>query len=199
MLADVTGLIRSGWATLGWSVVMVGAVAIAGRANVIDARSPLVLPLLLVVAHIAATGLCRGLQAQAASAGQPSLLGLTWSTESMLHLAPVAVLQVVASVVAGLLTGASAGPMVIHTLAVVPLLAGGQLLYAYKGPPPVSLMFSSGGGGIAVARMMHPAIVVAIGAAVAALGGVQAFVAGALCLLLGMSRAQAGARPAVVA
>lgn len=195
VIADVIGLIRSGWATLGWFAVMAAVVATAGRANVIEAPSPLILPLLLVVAHIAATALSRGLQSQSAAAGQPSLLGIAWPVETALHLAPVALTQVGVCVTAGLFSGAAPGRVVVHSLTVALLLAGGQLLYAYKGPPPISLLGSSAGGGAAVAWMMHPALLVAIGSAVMALGVMQGVAAASLCLILGLARAQAGARP----
>ena len=46
-----------------------------------------------------------------------------------------------------------------------------------------------------MAWMMHSALLVAIGSAVMALGVRQGFAAASLGLILGLARAQAGARP----
>lgn len=194
VLADVTGLLRTGWSSLGWVVLEVVAVALAGLHAVQHANSPLLLPILVVLAHIGASGLTRGLQGQAAAAGDQSLLGLTWPHESVLHLAPLALGQFVIATVVGLLTGS--GPDApAYGAAVALLVAGGQLLYAHKGPAPSIFMSGPGRGG-GVLWAMHPGIVVLAGGFAATLGSGTAVLAGAIVLAIGYARSSAAFAPA---
>lgn len=196
MLADVTGLLRTGWSSLGWLVLELAAVALAGLHAIQYARSPLLLPILVLVTHIGATGLTRGLQGQAAAAGDQSLLGLTWIHESVLHLAPLVVVQFVIATVVGLATG-SGGAAVVYGVAIAALVAGGQLLYAHKGPAPAALM-SGPGRGAGVLWSMHPGIVVLAGGFAATLGSNPALLAGAVVLAIGYARSSAAFAPARV-
>ncbi|WP_446666439.1 hypothetical protein [Flexivirga sp. B27] len=196
ILADVTGLLRTGWSSLGWVVLECVAVALTGLNAVQHADSPLLLPILVVLSHIGAAGLTRGLQGQAAAAGDQSLLGLTWTHEAVLHLAPLAVVQFVLVTVVGLATGsgADAAP---YGVAVVLLIAGGQLLYAHKGPAPGIFMSGPGRGG-GVLWAMHPGIVVLAGAFAATLGASTAVIAGAAVAAIGYARSSAAFAPARV-
>lgn len=196
MLADVTGLLRTGWSSLGWLVLEVVAVALAGLHAIQYARSPLLLPILVLVTHIGATGLTRGLQGQAAAAGDQSLLGLTWIHESVLHLAPLVVMQLVIATVVGLASG-SAGAAVAYAVAIAALVAGGQLLYAHKGPAPGALM-SGPGRGAGVLWSMHPGILVLAGGFAATLSANFALIAGAAVLAIGYARSSAAFAPARV-
>lgn len=196
ILADVTGLLRTGWSSLGWLVLELAAVAVAGLHAVQYARSPLLLPILVLVTHIGATGLTRGLQGQAAAAGDQSLLGLTWIHESVLHLSPLVLVQVVIATLVGLATG-SGGAAVTYAVAIAALVAGGQLLYAHKGPAPGALM-SGPGRGAGVLWSMHPGIVVLAGGFAATLGSNPALVAGAVVLAIGYARSSAAFAPAKV-
>lgn len=195
VLADVFGLLRTGWSSLGWLVFELAALATLGLRAVQHASSPLLLPILLVLAHIGATGLTRGLQGQAAAAGDQSLLGLSWSRESALHLVPLAVLQVVVVTAVGFATGAGAAGAA-YGLATALLVAGGQLLYAHKGPAPGGLMTSGPGRGAGVLWAMHPGIVVLAGGFAAALAPGTAVTAGAVALAIGYARSSAAFSPA---
>lgn len=196
VLADVTGLLRTGWSSLGWIVLELVAVALAGLHEVQHANSPLLLPILVLLVHVGATGLTRGLQGQAAAAGDQSLLGLTWSHESVLHLAPLAVAQFVVATVVGLITGSGteAAP---YGVAIALLVAGGQQLYAHKGPAPSIFMSGPGRGG-GVLWAMHPGIVVLAGGFAATLSPGAAVIAGAIVLAIGYARSSAAFAPARV-
>lgn len=195
VFADVVGLLRTGWSSVGWAVVELAALALAGLDAVQQARSPLLFPILLVVGHIAATGLTRGLQGQAAAAGDQSLLGLTWTHESVLHLAPLAVVQFVVMTVVGLVTGAGAGAAA-YGLGAALLICGGQLLYAHKGPAPGGLMGTGPGRGVGVLWAMHPGIVVLAGGFAATLGAGTAVIAGAVAVWIGYARSASRFAPA---
>lgn len=196
VLADVTGLLRTGSSSLGWAVLEVVAVALAGLHAVQHADSPLLLPILVLLVHIGASGLTRGLQGQAAAAGDQSLLGLTWIHESVLHLAPLALGQFVVGTAVGLLTGSGADAAA-YGLAVALLVSGGQLLYAHKGPAPSIFMSGPGRGG-GVLWAMHPGIVVLAGAFAATLSPGTAVIAGAAVLAIGYARSSAAFAPARV-
>lgn len=195
ILADGYGVLRTWTSSLGWAVLEVGALVVVGLHAVQNADSPLLLPIVLVLAHIAATGLTRGLQGQAAAAGDQSLLGLSWSHEAILHLAPVAVLQFVIVTVVGLLTG-SGGSAAAYGLGAALLISGGQLLYAHKGPAPGGLMGTGPGRGMGVLWAMHPGIVVLAGGFAATLAPSTAVIAGAVVLAIGYARSSAAFSPA---
>ncbi|RNI19030.1 hypothetical protein [Flexivirga caeni] len=195
VLADVYGLLRTWTSSLGWAVFELATLVVLGLHAVQHADSPLLLPIVLVAAHIGTTGLTRGLQGQAAAAGDQSLLGLSWRHEAVLHLAPVAVLQFVIVTAAGLLTGSS-GTAAAYALGAVLLVAGGQLLYAHKGPAPGGLMGSGPGRGMAVLWAMHPGIVVLAGGFAATLGSGPAILAGAAALGIGYARSNSAFAPA---
>lgn len=194
VLADVSGLLRTGWSSLGWVVFEVVAVALAGLHAVQHANSPLLLPILVVLTHIGAAGLTRGLQGQAAAAGDQSLLGLSWLHESVLHLAPVVVVQVVVATIVGFVTG-SGGSAAAYAVAIAALVVGGQLLYAHKGPAPLGLM-AGPGRGAGVLWSMHPGIVVLAGGFAATLGPDIALMAGAVVAAIGYARSSAAFAPA---
>lgn len=195
ILADVYGILRTWTSSLGWAVLELIALVLVGLHAVQTADSPLLLPILLVAAHIATTGLTRGLQGQAAAAGDQSLLGLTWSHEAILHLAPVAVLQFVIVTVIGVITGSGASAASYGVGAAL-LVSGGQLLYAHKGPAPGGLMGTGPGRGVGVLWAMHPGIVVLAGGFAATLSPGTAVMAGAVGLAIGYARSSAAFAPA---
>lgn len=195
LLADVYGLLRTWTSSLGWAVLELLALVIVGLHAVQNANSPLLLPIVLVVAHIAAAGLTRGLQGQAAAAGDQSLLGLSWSHEAVLHLAPLAVVQFVVVTVVGVLTGSGASAAAYGVGAAL-LVSGGQLLYAHKGPAPGGLMGTGPGRGVGVLWAMHPGIVVLAGGFAATLSPSTAVAAGAAALAIGYARSSAAFSPA---
>ncbi|GGB32058.1 hypothetical protein GCM10011492_23440 [Flexivirga endophytica] len=196
VLADVTGLLRTGWSSLGWLVLELVAVVLVGLNALQNASSPLLLPILVVLTHVGASGLTRGLQGQAAAAGDQSLLGLTWTHEAVLHLAPLAILQFVVATAVGLATG-SGGDAAAYGVTIALLVSGGQLLYAHKGPAPGIFMSGPGRGG-GVLWAMHPGIVVLAGGFAATLGAGTAVMAGAVVLAIGYSRSSAAFAPARV-
>lgn len=195
ILADVYGILRTWTSSLGWAVLEVIALVLVGLHAVQNADSPLLLPILLVAAHIATTGLTRGLQGQAAAAGDQSLLGLSWMHEAILHLAPVAVLQFVVVTVVGAVTG-SGSSAAAYGLGAALLVSGGQLLYAHKGPAPGGLMGTGPGRGMGVLWTMHPGIVVLAGGFAATLSPSTAVIAGAVALAIGYARSSAAFAPA---
>lgn len=196
VIADVTGLLRTGWSSLGWLILELVAVALAGLNAIQHANSPLLLPILVLMTHIGATGVTRGLQGQAAAAGDQSLLGLTWIQESVLHLAPLVIVQLVIATIVGLATG-SGGAAAAYAVAIAALVAGGQLLYAHKGPAPGALM-SGPGRGAGVLWSMHPGIAVLAGGFAATLSANFALIGGAVVLAIGYARSSAAFAPAKV-
>ena len=195
ILADVYGILRTWTSSLGWAVLEVIALVLVGLHAVQNADSPLLLPILLVAAHIATTGLTRGLQGQAAAAGDQSLLGLSWMHETVLHLAPVAVAQFVVVTVVGGITGSGANAAA-YGLGAALLISGGQLLYAHKGPAPGGLMGTGPGRGMGVLWAMHPGIVVLAGGFAATLSPSTAVIAGAVAVVIGYARSSAAFAPA---
>lgn len=193
--ADVTGLLRTGGSAAVWLLAEVAALVLLGSRVVLDSDSPLLLPVLALAAHLAATGLTRGLQSHAASAGDPSLLGLSPVHEALLHLAPLAVVQLVVVTGSGLLTGVGgdAGGYGVFAAAT---LAGGQLLYAHKGPPPAGLLISGPGRGVGLLWAMHPALAVLVAGFAATQGPLTALLAGAALAGLGVSRMNSRCAPA---
>ncbi|HET8766663.1 MAG TPA: hypothetical protein VFM86_04990 [Pedococcus sp.] len=113
---------------------------------------------------------CEGLRLQGDNAGTPALLGLPARVEALAHLVtPSALYAVVALAAGGAVTATSdAGATAAWwPLAMVPLLAGCQLLAAFRGLPPVTL-FSPGSAVFAVAfwysRPLLLALVTGVGA-----------------------------------
>ena len=89
---------------------------------------------------------CEGLRLQGDNAGTPALVGLPFRVEALAHLVTPSVLYAVTAVALGLTASAtsSAGAVAVWwPLAMVPLLAGCQLLAAFRGLPP-SALFSPG-------------------------------------------------------
>ncbi|NNG38319.1 hypothetical protein HJ588_03395 [Flexivirga sp. ID2601S] len=197
VLADLTGLLRSGWSVVAWTLAELAALLVLGSHAVLAADSPLVLPVLVLVAHLAATGLTRGLQHQAASVGEPSLLGLPWQHEAVLHLVPLAVVQCVAVTAAGLATGVGAAAAA-YGVAVAAALAGSQLLYAHKEPLSGGLLLTGPGRGAGALWAMHPAILALAAGFGMTLGASTAVLAGLLLLAIGYARAAARFAPARV-
>ncbi|TWE10445.1 hypothetical protein [Rudaeicoccus suwonensis] len=195
VIADVYGLLRTGVSSLVWLVAAIVTVGVASSASILHAKSVLLLPVLLLLVHLSASGLVRGLQSQASAAGEQSLLGLPWRVESALHLAPLLVLQFVVSLLVGLITGVGA-LAVVHALALVLLIAGSQLLYAHKGPPPPGLMMNGPGRGVGFLWAIHPALVVLAAGFAFGLGAETAVIVGAIVLWLGHTRAMARFAPA---
>ncbi|WP_265442763.1 hypothetical protein [Flexivirga meconopsidis] len=195
VLADLTGLLRSGWSVAAWLIAELAALVVLGTRVVLNADSPLVLPVLLLLAHLAATGLTRGLQHHAGSVGEPALLGLPWQQEVVLHLAPLAVLQCCAVTVAGLVTGVGAiAPA--YGVGVAAALAGSGLLYAHKEPLTGGLMLTGPGRGAGALWAMHPAILALAAGFGMTLGASTAVVVGLLLLAIGYARAAARFAPA---
>lgn len=196
--ADLAGLRRTGTASLAWLVAHLAAIIAGSLAVVLHAPSPLVMPVFYLLAHLSATGLTRGHQAQADGAGVPSILGLSWQEQTILHLGPLLVLDLVVSLATGLLSGAAPALAVSHALALTLTVIGGQLLSAHKASPPSALigMSTGAGGGGAALWMAHPAIVVVISAFLAHLGPTIAVAAGAFVVLIGWQRAASRYAPA---
>lgn len=197
ILADIYGILRTWTSSLGWAVLELVALAVTGLHAVQSADSPLLLPIVLVAAHVAATGLTRGLQGQAAAAGDQSLLGLSWAHETVLHLAPIALLQLVVVTVVGGVTGSGASAA-SYGIGAALLICGGQLLYAHKGPAPGGLMGSGPGRGVGLLWSMHPGIVVLAGGFAATLSPSTAIIAGAVALSIGYARSSSAFAPARV-
>ena len=194
--ADVAGLLRLGWVSLGWLIVQVGAVALAAIAPVVHSRSPLVLPVVLVLAHLTTSGLTRGLQHHAETAGEPSILGIPWQAETVLHLGPVALLQFVVALVAAVTTGVAAPLALAHAAALTLALVAGQLLYVHKGPPPLALMGTGGGRGIGLVWVAHPTMAVAVVALAGVIGPSEALLAALLLISLAWTRTSSRFAPA---
>ena len=194
--ADVVGIIRAGWVSIVWVVAAVATVVAASLQTVVTADKPLVLPILYLLVHLSASGLTRGLQSHGLSAGTQSIFGIDWRTETILHLLPLGVLQLVTALVAGFISGLPASSAVVRALAITATMAGGQLLYAHKGPPPSGLMGTAPGRGIGIVWMAHPAIAVIVAALVAHLGDVPALAAGVIIVMIGYTRAQNRFAPA---
>lgn len=194
--ADVAGLRRLGWVSLGWLIVQVAAVALAAIAPVVHSRSPLVLPVVLVLAHLTTSGLTRGLQHHAGTAGEPSILGIPWQAETVLHLAPVAALQFIVALVTAVVTGVAVPLALAHAAAVMVALVAGQLLYVHKGPPPLALMGSGGGRGIGLLWVAHPTMAVAVVALAGVLGPSEALLAALLLTSLAWTRTSSQFAPA---
>ncbi len=194
--ADVVGILRAGWVSVIWVIATIATVVAASVQTVVTADKPLVLPILYLLVHLAASGLTRGLQSHGMSAGTQSIFGIDWRTETTLHLLPLAVLQLVVALVAGLVSGLPADTAVLRAVAIVATMAGGQLLYAHKGPPPSGLMGTAPGRGIGIIWMAHPAIAVIAAALVAHFGDLPALVAGVVVVMIGYARAQNRFAPA---
>lgn len=194
--ADLAGLIRLGWVSLGWVVVQIGAVVLASIAPVVHSRSPLVLPIVVVIAHLTTSGLTRGLQHHSETAGEPSILGIPWQAETALHLLPVTVLQLVVSVATALVGGVAPGLAIQHGASIALLLAGGQLLFVHKGPPPLALMGSGGGRGIGMLWVAHPMMAVAVVGLVGVLGPSELLIGALILLSLGWTRTSGKFSPA---
>lgn len=196
--ADFAGLRRTGAVSLAWTIAHIAAVAVGSLGVILHSRSPLVLPVFFLLAHLSASGLTRGHQAQADGAGQPSILGLPWQEQTVVHLAPLALLDLLVALAVGFASGAQPITAVSHAAALTLAVAGGQLLAAHKGSPPAALMgMSSGaGGGGSALWMMHPAIAVVIAAFAGYLGPTIAVAAGAVVVLIGWQRAASRYSPA---
>ncbi|TWP37887.1 hypothetical protein [Leekyejoonella antrihumi] len=194
--ADIIGILRAGWSSLGWVIVEVAAVVAVSLQTVVGAKSPLVLPLLFLLVHLSASGLTRGLQSHGMSAGEQSIFGLTWRTQTLLHLLPLSILQLVVALATGFVSGLVPEAAVLRAVGLVLAMAGGQLFYAHKGPPPPSMMGSAPGRGMGLAWTVHPAIGVILVALASHLGDGPALLAGAVLCLLGLSRAQSRFAPA---
>ena len=194
--ADLTGLVRLGWVSLVWLVVHTGAVALASIEPVVSSPSPLVLPIVFALAHLTASGLTRGLQHHSETAGEPSILGIPWQAETMLHLVPVMLVQLVAALVTALATGAALPLAIMHAASIVAVLSGGQLLFVHKGPPPMVLMTSGGGRGIGLLWVAHPTFLVAVVAVVGIFGAPELLIATLVLLSMGWTRTSSKFSPA---
>lgn len=194
--ADLAGLVRLGWVSLGWLVLQVVSVALASVAPVVHSRSPLVLPIVVVLAHLTTSGLTRGLQHHSETAGEPSILGIPWQAETLLHLLPVAVLQLVVALVTGLATGVAVPLALQHAVSIALLLAAGQLLFVHKGPPPLALMGTGGGRGIGLLWVAHPTIAVAVVGLVGIVGPSELLIGALVLLSLGWTRTSSKFTPA---
>lgn len=196
--ADLVGLRRTGAASLAWAIAHVVAVAVGSLAVILHTKSPLVVPVFFLLAHLSASGLTRGHQAQADGAGAPSILGLTWQAQTIVHLGPLLLLDLLVALAAGFASGARPVTAASHAVALALAVFGGQLLAAHKGSPPTALigMSSGAGGGGAALWMMHPAIVVVIAAFAGYLGPTIGVAAGAVVALIGWQRASSRYAPA---
>ncbi len=194
--ADLAGLIRLGWVSLGWLVLHIAAVALASIEPVVLSRSPLVLPIVFAVAHLTTSGLTRGLQHHSETAGEPSILGIPWQAETVLHLLPVSLIQLVVAFVTAVVSGVGVSLAVMHALSIVAVLGGGQLLFVHKGPPPMALMSSGGGRGIGLLWVAHPTMAVALAAVVGILGSSELLIATLVLLSLGWTRTSSKFSPA---
>lgn len=89
---------------------------------------------------------CEGLRLQGDNAGTPALIGLPFGAEALAHLITPSVLYAATAFVVGTTTSATSDAGVVAAwwpLAIAPLLAGCQLLAAFRGLPPPAL-FSPG-------------------------------------------------------
>ncbi len=194
--ADLAGLVRAGWVSLCWLVVQVSALVLTGLSPVVRSRSALVFPIVLVLAHLTVSGLTRGLQHHATTVGEPSILGIGWQEETLLHLGPVAVLQFLTPLATALLTGVAPGAALLHALTVALALVGGQLFFVHKGPPPLALMATGGGRGIGAVWSAYPMLLVAVVALAGIPGPGVGLIVAALATALGWTRASAAFAPA---
>ncbi|MEO8749184.1 MAG: hypothetical protein ABI384_02205 [Allobranchiibius sp.] len=194
--ADFAGLQRLGWVSLGWLIVQIAAVTLASIEPVVRSRSPLVLPIVVVLAHLTTSGLTRGLQHHSETAGEPSILGIPWQVETLLHLLPVAVLQLVVAFAAASLSGVAPSLAIVHAVSIALLLSAGQLFFVHKGPPPLALMGNGAGRGIGLLWVAHPTILVALVGLVGVLGSSELLIGALLLLSFGWTRTSSKFSPA---
>jgi len=188
--------VRLGWVSLGWLVLHVAAVGLASFGPVVLSHSPLLLPIVFAVAHLTTSGLTRGLQHHSETAGEPSILGIPWQGETVLHLLPVSVIQLIVAFVTALLSGVGVSLAFMHALSIVAVLGAGQLLFVHKGPPPMALMSSGGGRGIGLLWVAHPTMAVALAAVVGVLGSSELLIGALILLSLGWTRTSSKFSPA---
>lgn len=137
---DVLGLRRAPGAAVVGLVLSAAAAWALGATLSTDAVPPLVAFVAALVSHMGFSGLSEGLRLEADTMGTPALFGSPpvraaathLLVPGVLHLAVTTVVGCVAAVVAGADVGAALPWLVMTTV----VLAGGNLLAAYRGRPP---------------------------------------------------------------
>lgn len=174
--ADLLALVRYPFATLlGIVLVLLGTPAVLW-AMAQHGRPALFLGLALLVVGAGVTRLVRGLRSQADGAGSPPLLGLSSDREMVLHLLPPLLPLLIGWGIGAPVVGLDVGQSVSALLALAMVIAGAQLLVAYRGEAPGALMtMGQSGAGLLMAWFFLPQILLLVvglaAGGVAAAGG----------------------------
>jgi hypothetical protein len=139
---DVLGLRRSPAAALVGLVLSVLGGATLGATLASTAVPPLVGFVAAIVSYVGFGALAEGLRLEADTVGTPALFGTPPVRAAATHLVVPGLTHLVATTVAGSLTGGAVGATVGDVLPwcvmTTVILAGGSLLAAYRGRPPTT-------------------------------------------------------------
>lgn len=139
---DLLGLRRAPWSAL-YGLCFTAAGSAGLMLSLQSPRTPTVVPLLaIIVAYLGFGALCEGLRLHADNSGTSRLLGLAYRETALAHLMVPVTAWVTSAVVVSLpllMTGLIKPSALIWTLGVAALLAGSNLMAAFRGLPPAGV------------------------------------------------------------